>query len=270
MAIGPRIGPVLGPRIGPAIGTDEIKSGSAVITDATSGKGVPLTQAQWNTVFSNSGMANKTVAHSWDFQDASGNITRTIGDDLVAAGTLDYQQNLTGWTRKGVTFTNNTADAAAHAAAVGADPSANSVLWFAYIDIATAAVVARQVLTAGGAAAASEAAIRHDASRFLQIKILGATAQGAADLDLAALRPFVLLHDRSGSRAIAYTEAEKVVGTYNAGVTDGVKGFGAASATSAGMTVSLAAVFSGSDAEWTDAQVKAVLQALGWTVAWSP
>lgn len=246
-----------------------VQRGVVGVSDATSGKGVPLTQAEWDAVFSGAGVASKTVAHSWGFQDASGNAVAEVGTDLTAAGTLEYEQTVTGWSRKAIRFTNASTDALSHAGGVGVNPNTTSCLWIGYIDVLASISAARSVIVGGGAAAASELVARHNVTPVTQIKVMAGTAVGTSNPSTNSVRPWVLKYDRTGTAAVVYTDQEKVVGTYNSGVTDGVKGFGASVATSAGMDVLWGACFAGSDAEWSDDNVKAVLQSLGWTIPWS-
>lgn len=271
-AVGPRIGPKIGGRAGPAFGpgADQIApAGASFPIDSGSGKGVPLTQADWTNVASASGTPARTVSHSWGFQDAAGNVVATVGTDLTVAGVFEYLQAVAGWARPGLQFTNNTADAATHAGGVGVNPAVTSCLWLGYIDVTVTAAAARNLFSGGGAAGASEIAFRKAATTEVpQIKVMGITADGVNDITAGGVHPCVLRYNRTAGTADIFTEAEKRTGTYNAGVTDGVKGFGQNATVSAGMIVLLGAVFAGADAEWTDNQLRSVLQTLNWTVLW--
>lgn len=254
-----------GIRRGPVHGVS--RGLASVPTDASSGKGVPLTQANWNNVFTNAGVGAKTVAHTWGFQDASGNIVATVGTDLTATG-LAYNTAVSGWTRTAASFTDNTTDAATHAGGVGVNPASVSCLWLGYVDVSSDPGVVRQIIPGGGSAAASEVVFRRTAARVNAVKCMGVTTAGTSDVEDGGVRPLVLRYNRTATTVHVATNQELVAGTYNTGVTDGVKGFGAGVTVTIGMEVLLGAVFSGVNAEWTDAELRAVLTALGWTIPW--
>lgn len=246
----------------------------AVPRDATSGKGVPLTQAEWNAVFGAAGIANKTVNQSWGLQDSTGNPAATIGTALTAApnGTSwAYQQTITGWTRKAMVNDVSVARAIGLAAGTGPNAGTQSVLWFCYCDITNATGATRPVM-AGGNAATNRVKLNIVVTTgVMQVDCCAVTASGSSDHASGGVRPFVLKYDRTNSVVTVYSDLEKVAGTYNAAVTDtGGKGYPAnATIGSVRGSYLIGAAFAGANAEWTDAEVKAVLTAgLGWTVGW--
>lgn len=239
-----------------------------LVTDPLSNKGVPLTQLDWDAVFLQAGLSTKTVAHSWGFQDASGNIVATVGTNLAATG-LAYQQGVSGWTRTGAAFTDNSTDSALHGAGVGINPATTSCLWLGYVDLTIDPAALRTIFGAGGAAAATELTCRHAGGHTLNVKVAGVSTNGTADPASGGVRPIGLVYNRTAGTVMVFSDQEKLSGTYNAGVTDGVKGFGATLANTIGMTVLWGAAFAGTNAELTSTQIKAVLQALGWTIPWS-
>lgn len=252
--------------VGHGIGSDYTVPGSP--SDLLSGMGVPLTQAEVNTFLAEANMGAKTVAHSWGFQDASGNISATVGTLLTAAGTLEYQQAVSGWTRTATRFTDNTTDAASHAGGTGINPSTTSCLYLFYIDVITDVGALRNMVQGGGAVTGSELSYRRSAARLNAVKVMSASVAGTADPQDGGVRPCVLRYNRTAGTADIFNDQEKVVGTYNSGVTDGVKGVGAGIVNSGGLDVLWGLAFSGASAEWTDIEVRAFLQALGWSVAW--
>lgn len=207
----------------------------------------------------------------WLCQEAAGNLADSIGAlALVAAGGPTYQQTEVGWTRKAVQLANNAADAFAVGAGVGPNPSNTSSLWIAYVDVTATPASARSIMTAGGAIAASEVDVRVGVggTALPNVKCMAVLAAGVVDIVAPNVVLVALMYNRAAGTVVGYTDSEKIPGTYNAGVTDGVKGFGAARVTSAPMRVLWAAMWSGANAELSDAQVKARLQALGITIPW--
>ena len=75
-----------------------------VTSDATSGKFIPQSAAEWTTLLAGSGISNPSAL--WLCQEASGNLADSIGAfTLTAGGTAAaYAQAVTGWSTKGVTL----------------------------------------------------------------------------------------------------------------------------------------------------------------------
>ena len=87
------------------------------------------------------------------------------------------------------------------------------------------------------------------------------------------VRPLFLEYDRTNGVARAYSDQESIVGTYSPGVTNSTRGFGTSNNTgSSGLQATLlAAQFRGAHAEWTEAELRAVMHVLlpvGRTVPW--
>lgn len=78
--------------------------------DATSNAKIPVTLGEWTTLLTGTGLSNPIAA--WNFQDSASFISPVVGlaKDALGVGTLSYRQTATGWTRKGVTTTNNSAN----------------------------------------------------------------------------------------------------------------------------------------------------------------
>jgi len=234
--------------------------------DATSGKRVPLSQADWDNVFTLTGVSGKTVAHSHGFQEASGNAAATVGTTYTVNGTLDYQQAVAGWSRYGQGLTETANERQGWASGAGVNPTDNSVLVFAYIDLTgTPAATRNFLVTSLGATPMS---LRVTTGPLLSINCAGVTANGTANPTTGGVRPFVSRYDLAASVAAAYSDQEKVGGTFSAGVVDGAKGIGVAGGTPPPMTVLWDTWFEGSHAEWSEANIKTVLEFLGWTIPW--
>lgn len=251
--------------------THGVVRGSAVSfpVDATSGKGVPLTQADWDAVFSTAGVASKTVANSWGFQDAGGStaVVATVGTDLATTG-VTFNQAVTGWSRVAVTWADGANARAEHATGVGSNPATTSVLWIGYIDLTATPATNRLVLSPSINGAPAWNGTINSTPRIRTL-INGVQNVGASNPVTGGVRPIVVLNDRTGSRAMMYSDQEKLTGTYSASIGDGSKGFGSTGASAAAMATLWGAQFAGANAEWDDATVKAVLEALNWTIPWS-
>jgi hypothetical protein len=269
-----RVGPLCGPLIGGAFGGNYDVASDPLATvsrDATSGIYTPASAAEWTKVLTAAAIASGGPGSTWLCQEASGNLADSIGSvTLTANGAVTYRGGVGGWTRLAAGIPAATAARFQAAAGIGPNPASTSVLWLGYI---LAAVTAnnRGIMTIGGAAAGTNCeAFTLITTHFPRLTCVAVTADGASD-PTAAVRPWIIRYDRTNSRVNLYTNQEKVTGTYNAGVTDGNKGFGATANAAVACTASLlyGACFSGAAAELTDAQIKKLLQTLGWTIPWS-
>src|SRR5262249_7735112 len=88
-----------------------------------------------------------------------------------------------------------------------------------------------------------------------------------------AVQPLFLQYDHTNGVARAYSDQESIAGTYSSHVDNSSRGFGPSNNTgSSGLQATLlAAQFRGAHAEWTEAEMRAVMHVLlpvGRTVPW--
>jgi hypothetical protein len=262
----------MGPRIGAKLGMVADGSPLASVTkDATSGIYVPANATEWARVLSVAGVASGGPSSLWDCQAASGNLTDAIGSlTLTAGGTgLGYQQALTGWTRKAVSFTDAGSGHFTAAAASGPSPAATSVLWLAYVDLTAAPAATRDIISAGGAAAATQVCAQLLSTSKFRGKCLANPADGAANPITPGVIPVAVLYNRTAGTCIVVSDADKTLPTYGSGATDGAKGLGATQLTSAAMKIAYAVMFQGAAAELTASQLKQILVTLGFSISWT-
>lgn len=241
---------------------------SAIPQDATSHKGVPLTQADWDAVFDAAGVSRKTLTASWGFQDVdmSSAVAATVGTNLTTYGSPTARAAVTGWARKAMRVTE-TAMGAGYASGTGPNPGSNSVLWFGYVDITGNPGAARPFISGSNAGTANVRGSHvNGAGGLNRMQCNAVNVDGAVDQRAGGVRFYVMKYNRTGSEAKLISEVERVTGTYSAAVADSTKGFPATTTVvPPPMDVLLGACFSGANAEWTDAEIKAVAQTLGWT-----
>lgn len=240
--------------------------------DATSNIFCPLTQNGWNAVFAKAGVSSKTLGFSWGLQDASGSPAATVGSTaLTAYGTPAYQTAVTGWDRDGITLDTSVAKGIGLATATGPNAGTSSVLWMGYMRLTGAAGATRTFLAAGNAGTNNCRLQILQTSGLLRVQCASVNADSPTNHADGVVRCYVLKYDRTGSTVLGYSNLERVPGTYSAAVTDNTKGC-PSSTTLPGVPgdYMYLVAFSGAHAEWTEADVKAVMQALGWTVSWSP
>jgi hypothetical protein len=206
-------------------------------------------------------------ASLWLCQEASGNLADSIGSlTLTAAGTPSYQQAEAGWTRLALTTATGGAHRFSAAAANGPSPATTSSLWIWYGRVIGAPAGARDFagLSNGATSYRGIVTVTPRIASF----IAGVTVTGTSNPGAQATGPLVLQYDRTGARAPMYTIQEKIAGTYNSGVVDGLKGWGAIGGTGHASALVYGVMFSGANGEMTEAQVRALLSALGFAIPW--
>lgn len=266
--IGPRVGAVAGMRAGVAVGVsaDQLTAPSGslatVTRDATSLKYVPASLAEWNQVMAVAGIGSGGPGLLWLCQDVSGNLADSI-DSLpgtVSGTPILYQQPVTGWTRLGITGADAGTAIADSSSASLPDPATAATMIISYAVITVAPVAVRQIDLIGTANVGTN---RVSTTPRFQGVSGGSAITGAVD-PTGAVRPFVFIDDPIAARCAAYTDQEKLVPTRAATT-------GKRSRFNFGFVGSLLyrAQFNGASAQLTDAQIKTLLQTLGWTIAWT-
>jgi hypothetical protein len=251
-------------------------TGDGIPRDPISGYAVPLTQADWDRVFAAAGVTPKTVNQSWGMQDLDGNPAATIGAALTAstgANAPSYRQPVTGWERDAVAFSSDGGQAflsQPHTVAVGPDPTVESALMFSYARVEKPASTRRIMVIAGGTHSAMLLSMIDNG--HLRLRCGNVETFGRAEAH-GAVRPLFLQYDRPNGVARAYSDQESIVGTYSPDVANSTRGFGTSNNTgwSGIQATLLAAQFRGANAEWTEAEMRAVLNVLlpvGRTVPW--
>lgn len=199
-------------------------------------------------------------------QEASGSLTDSIGSlALPATGTVSYQQAVAGWTRKAVTTADNVAGSWGVGAGSGPNPGAQSVAYLAYVGYTTPAAERGLMYLSGAASHLLETNIT--SVGLLRQYVNTGAFNSVNSHGGGTVHPLLVVFDRTGSRAMMYTDLEKRASTYSASVTDGPKAFGSSAPPAAQFLYG--AWWAGASAEFTDAQAKALLQTLGWTIPWT-
>lgn len=270
--IGPRIGtrPF---RIGLAIGLGEdptapTTSGAnpmaSVARDGTSNIYCPATAAQWTTTI---GVASYPGIPTSLYlcQEASGNLADSIATNtltLAGAGHL-FQQSISGWSRLAATTTDGTAGQKWVNSTTSPSAPSTSVLVLAYLRMPSAApAVARDVFEVS-----SNADLRFNTTAKLRL-VSGASAD-LVNVSTGAVRPIILKVNNTGTVIQAYTDQEKFTGTYAVPANANFFSLGGQAAAGGDIGYLYVAEFAGAAAEASDAQVKLLLQTLGWTIPWT-
>jgi hypothetical protein len=245
-------------------GTVTVETGITWSVDATSGIGVPANATEWGDMITAESLAASAPSHLWLKQEASGDITDVISSlTLAASGAGSYENAVSGWSRLALGTADGTGGGIWQTFS-GPSPTSTSMAVLAYLRVDVASTE-RQLLLLNGTG-----------SHLVQLNITGAgllrcyigsgNAASSANYEGGAVFPVLLVYDRTNSRAIVYTNQEKIAATYAAVSSGSAKRFGGSSAATA--LYLYGCWWTGADAETlsTDANAKALLEALGWTV----
>ena len=236
-------------------------TGIAVSRDATSGIYLPASSTEWSTFRTAFTLSAPTPDSLWLLQEAAGNAADSIGGfTLTAAGTVSYQQALTGYTRLGVGLTDavNSQFGSASASLPAGGTGSQTVLMIARIPSAPAA---NRSLYEGQ----TTSLIRINSTPRVVAVAGGGTATGSSN-PTGTTRPFVYKADATGTTETVYTDQEKLspVGAVLSG-----RNLRIGSSTSApSAVVGYACAWYNANAEISDANMKALLQAMGFTIPW--
>jgi PKD repeat protein len=239
--------------------------------DATSSKGVPASTNEWRAVVADLALGVQVPDSIWLMQEAAGNLADSgpSAFTLTANAAPLYNQVVAGWTRTAV----GTADAVANqrfrnTSASLPDIGSSSIMVLCYLAVTNNPAAARGVMAVGLASQVEmRAATSGGASALPRLQGGGQTATSLVEQG-ATVKPFVLAFNRTALQQTLYSDTERLPLTFGSGAQAGkLVEFGAtAGASPATSRYLYAAAWYGTKAEFTTAQIKALLQALGWTV----
>lgn len=266
MPILARVGPH-GVRVGPRLGSsnDGVSDPMAGVSrDATSLIYCPASSAEWLTTLAAAGLSSAFAPSSlYLLQEAAGNPADSIAArTLTRTGVVTYQDPTTGWSRLGIAWADGGNATLLNADASLPDVSTTSHMLLAYVDMPTAAP---GVARAFGGVGTTMTAARISTTPRVQV-VAGATANGIAN-PVNAARPLLIQVNRTAGTATVSTDQEEVSTVNLTGVTGQRIGWGGVGVLTPNMTLMYLASFEGAAAEMSTAQKRALLQRLGYTVA---
>ncbi len=235
--------------------------------DATSGIRCPSSLTQWqdfvlyNVTFGSADFPNVTPSLLWLCQDASGNLADAIGSFTGTAGgtAATYHAAVSGWSRFGIAGSDGATTTFNNTSASLPDPASASMLTLCYQVCDSAPAASRNPIFYGTALQTFEV---FTATPVLKLQG-GGSVIGTSNL-AGQVRPFVLQHDVTNNRSLAASDQEKLTSTKRATTGKALN----TALSFPGKRLYLAGFFSAA-AELTDANIKALLQGLGWTIPWS-
>lgn len=241
------------------------RGGSAAWSvDATSNIAVPANSEEWGAFITSNGLSVTAPDALWLMQEASGNLADSIGTfTLTASGTgATYQSSVTGWSRKALSFASE-ADALFTNTAAGLP------------NIATESQLTL-LIGSFGTPAGNRAFVWHgttsnrlmieSATRKLRANSNGNVADGAADFT-GVVRPLGLRTNRTAGSCTGFSDVDKISPTFSTAVTGERILLGGGP--SPPFSVLYMAQWHAANAEISDANYKALLQAMGFTITWT-
>lgn len=236
----------------------------AVTVDGTSGISVPIDATEWATLNSTAGLATGVPDHLYLCQEASGDLIDSIaGVNLTATNTPLYQQTVTGWSRKGVGW-SDAGVARFQRTTTFTAPSAEAYFFLAYYASTGSPAATRFAITLGTSVSAGIAVLTTGKLRTNA----GANVANATNNLGTNVRPLALLADSTNNVTIGADDQETMTPTHLDAGTAGV--YIPGTTTPGGRLVYLA-IWRGTKAEaFSRTNIKALQQALGWTVGWTP
>jgi hypothetical protein len=209
-------------------------------------------------------LAVATPNSLWTFQEASGNILDKIGAlNLVAGGTPNYSQAVAGYSRVAVGFDDASSDKAVAASGSGPNPTTTSQTWLYFALMPATPGTTRAFVGINQAFTAARCTALHlTTSGGMRLNVVTNNTDDATNHSSQVIAVAVK-YDRTNSVAALYTNKVKIIGTYSASVTDGDKGVGSAAGGMSGCQILWGCMWSGSAAEISDANMKALLTAHG-------
>ena len=238
--------------------------GVAWTVDATSGIATPANATEWAVFIAAKGLSIPVPDPLWAFQDPSGNAADAIGAfPLTASGTgLAYRQSVAGWSRKAITFTEGNSGSLASISTSLPDISAASQFTVLFAKVTTPTSTRRIV---GQGTTRSE--MRIITTPVIQVMSGANTANGAVN-PTGSVKPFGLRTNHTAGSTTGFTDVSKIIPTF--GTLGGKKVCFGANGDTNSPTASMLYAFEwhNVNAEISDANYKALLTAMGFTITW--
>lgn len=247
---------------------------AGVTLDALGNKHFPANATEWNLLLTAAGIGSggsNLPSLLWNCQEVSGNLADSIGTftGTASGATFTYQAS-TGYTRKGLTLAGTTATVANTDAGLP-DLSTTSALVLTVEFTPSSAGSVRNHVQLTPTIASRAALSMNATSRILQES--GATfGTGTINNGFSTVIPYALRVNRTSGQQTAFTALDKNTITIDAAVTGKalIAGGDSVIADPPGVQRLMYLVeWFGAAAEMTDAQIKTLLQTLGWSVSWT-
>lgn len=235
-----------------------------VTKDATLGWYLPANNTELASLVTRKGLAAAITGSSlWNLQEASGSFADSVGSAALAVtGSPGYQQTKAGVSRFVVTST----DASTVKLNTTATPNTNasSLLFIGVGYFPSAPAASRNIVSMGSSA--TQNAVLLSTGKLRAVSSTNNTS-GANVVTDGTIRPIALKYDHTNSTLTLYSDAEKLSPTFLAASGASFSLFSTGTAGAEGWAWGL--LLAGAAAEITDAQLKAMFQAMGPTITWT-
>ncbi len=234
--------------------------------DLASGKAVPTNTTEWMDLIAARSLGGAPPSSVWQMQESTGNLADSIGSVTLSPLNLPtYTNVISGWTRVGVGTRDTTQNNGFLSKATG-NLNGTSYLLLLYVQVLAPANGDRAIAAIGENADYRYVGLT-STNRY-QANGIGVTpVTGTVDVG-TEVRPVLLRVNSTTFQHTVYTDQEKITAAWvsPSGVGNnlviGNGAFGSAPA-----RYLYGALWSGASAEMSDATIKAMLQAMGWTIS---
>lgn len=238
--------------------------------DATSLERFPSSATQWtdfrayHVAIGTANFPNVSPGSLWLFQESSGNFADSIGSVTLTSTLTVYSATVSGYSRKGAGPADLSASTEkATNTTTAPNAGTTSTMLLAFVSLPTAPLAANRDLFGQNASAKIQ---------FLTtgtLRIFTSAGTAFSNVSASTVQPIVCKVDLTGSTSKGYSSQEKVTATFATPVNTSLVNFGSLGSLNVPSLFLYAVEFSGASAEMTDANVKALLVAMGRSIPWT-
>jgi hypothetical protein len=258
LAMRMRVGQKIGMRVG-LIGDDPF---AGVTRDPGNLNYFPANAIEAGIFMAALGITSGGPSSIWNLQESSGNPADSVGAITLTANNITlYRQAISGVTRVCIRGVDGTANSNLRNATTAANPSTTSCLLMAFVDVAAAPAVARDMI-----ALATNSDVRYNTNGKLRL-VAGATAD-LVNVMVPGPQWIALRSNLTATTVTVFTAQEKFVGTWTAPTNAAHVALGGDNTAISASGYAYAWEFTGAAAEKTDAEMNIIFKGLGSAAPW--
>lgn len=232
--------------------------------DASSGIAIPQSSGEWTSFLAaaNISIAAPDALHL--LQEASGSPADSIGSfPLTAVGSPGYRNAVTGWSTKGISFTDGSTQSLSSTSASLPDPASQSMAILALYIVDSAPAATRGII---GIGTTNIALANITTTPRLQARVVANTATGTVD-PTGSVRPYLDRYNFTASKQSVLSDQERLSPTWGASSGKRLR-IGGNNTTPTSRVLYSATWFTANSEALTDDVVHALYVAMGFTVSW--
>lgn len=234
--------------------------------DGTSAKACPSSASEWSALIAAKNLNIAVPSGLWLAQEGSGSLADSIGPVTLAPygpPNPTYQQAITGWTRRAVATVDGSISGFANSIAPALpELSATSMTVLAYFASPTTPASPRSFMYGGFGSTLNYANVGIDQNHHLSLTVTPSSATGTVDHGTGVF-PVVMKLDRTNLVQTLITDRETITAPYQARSARGIT-LGGANPGSPDARWLYVAAWYGPSAEISNADLTALIRALGW------